>query len=123
MNTLLNFIFGIAIIYNLARINFTSTKMNQELSAYYDSMNPLTSPKAQLSPLYPLTGTQAKNNDLDSSIYPLTKHELVNGSDESKPVTKALLHNGHSTPQLTAQKPSKLPAPEHETIANTEGGK
>lgn len=123
MNTLLNFIFGIAIIYNLARLNFTSTKMNQELSAYYDSMTPLTSPKAQLSPLYPLTGTQAENDALDSSMSPLTKHELVNGSDESKPVTKASLHNKQSTPQLTAQKPSKLPAPEHKTTASTEGGK
>lgn len=83
MNTLLNFIFGIAIIYNLARLNFTSTKMNQELSAYYDSMTPLTSPTEQLPPLYPLT-----------------KHELVNGSDESKPVAKASLHNGQSTPQI-----------------------
>ncbi|WP_394229095.1 hypothetical protein [Shewanella colwelliana] len=123
MNTLLNFIFGIAIIYNLARINFTSTKMNQELSAYYDSMNPLTGTTAQLPPLYPLTGTQAENATLNSSMSPLTKHVLVNGSDESKPVAKASLHNGHSTTQLPTPRPSQQLEPEHETAANTEGGK
>ncbi|WP_345842002.1 hypothetical protein [Shewanella algae] len=78
MSTLLNFIFGIAIIYNLARLNFTYTKVNQELSAYHDSLYPLMSPKAQLRPLYPLTGTQAENGALDSSMSPLTDRMKAN---------------------------------------------
>ena len=121
MNTLLKF-GAIVIICFLSHLcgmlDATTTMLKASIGS-----SPLTGTTEQLSPLYPLTGTQAENCALDSSMYPLTKHELVNGTDEIKPVTKASLHNGQSTPQLTAQKPSKLPAPEHETIANTEGGK
>ncbi|QYK00349.1 hypothetical protein [Shewanella psychrotolerans] len=121
MSTLLKF-GAIVIFCFLSHMCGMLDATNTMLKASIGS-SPLTSPKAQLPPLYPLTGTQAENGALDSSMYPLTKHEPVNGSDKSKPLAKASLHNGQTTPQLPTPRPSQQLEPEHETAANTEGGK
>ncbi|MFV7784363.1 hypothetical protein ACNPKB_10510 [Shewanella marisflavi] len=121
MNTLLKF-GAIVIICFLSHLcgmlDATTTMLKASIGS-----SPLMGTTEKLSPLYPLTGTQAENDALDSSMSPLTKHELVNGSDESKPLAKASLHNGQTTPQLPTPRPSQQLEAKHETAANTEGGK